>query len=396
MAVTPFELSGDFTMEEFNSRIDEVNNGYFDKDQTLTPEVAELYGDGVSTPNDVFGKLGNAARVRYDSQYTKVTYDLANAVENDLVWIGVDGEPVQFRVASTDYQGAVLLVLETTEAAQNLAYNPSITDFYEGSLVDNQCVQYVFRLGDEVQSSLREVDVMCFDRNNTNSFTLSRSCFLLSMRELGFDVGQGRPADGVPLSASVTEALRTTGDPRWTRTIGSSSSNGSWCYTAGGSTDTQTTPHAFRPAIALSPVGSVTWYTDASSNIYIEQLFLPVAINMLGDVLGGFTQIETGSYVGTGVYGLGNPNKLKLSFVPLFLIISTKTPYATTGKPSVWEYVVGSDYLYNNQEPSSGSNAPQARCNITVIGTTVSWYNTVSSRYQGNEASFVHNWLALG
>lgn len=100
MAVTPFDLSGDFTMEEFNQRIEEVNEGYFDKNQTLTPATAAQYGDANATPDDVFRDIIS----RYGLYVPQTRTINGKALSADIV---LDADDVgAARVVAGTYEGA--------------------------------------------------------------------------------------------------------------------------------------------------------------------------------------------------------------------------------------------------------------------------------------------------
>ncbi len=106
--------------------------------------------------------------------------------------------------------------------------------------------------------------------------------------------------------------------------------------------------------------------------------------------------IQTGTYKGTGKIGSSNPTSLTFDFVPTCIIISGlgSNGYCTSCImfPSLLMYVVC--------ENTSGRYVRAVR-NITVDGTTISWYTTVSSSDGGaytqmNSEVCTYSYIAFG
>lgn len=107
------------------------------------------------------------------------------------------------------------------------------------------------------------------------------------------------------------------------------------------------------------------------------------------------SEIETGSYVGTGTYGSANPNTLTFGFEPKIVLIKPSTNgtlskywmcftngLGTSGGGLVWgseSYTLGYKVSYS------------------FYGNTVQWYTTdVRSTPQANDADTTYGYIAIG
>ncbi len=106
-------------------------------------------------------------------------------------------------------------------------------------------------------------------------------------------------------------------------------------------------------------------------------------------------KIETGSYVGTGTYGVSNPNSLTFEFEPKIVLIKPSTDgtlskywmcftngLGTSGGGLVWgseDYTLGYKVSYS------------------FYGNTVQWYTTdARSTPQANDAATTYGYIAIG
>lgn len=111
--------------------------------------------------------------------------------------------------------------------------------------------------------------------------------------------------------------------------------------------------------------------------------------NPLGQ-LGDKVRIATGSYTGTGTYGVSNPNSLTFEFEPKILLVLSND--ATGG-------MLG---IRGAQKATTGLATYQGRDNITFNQNVVSWYcidggNSSTSPYiQMNQASMSYYYIAIG
>ena len=113
----------------------------------------------------------------------------------------------------------------------------------------------------------------------------------------------------------------------------------------------------------------------------------------------GYSKVQTGSYVGTGTYGISNPTSLTFNFVPEFLMITPVNPKSG----DVHYYVInGMIGIYNN---NSVIRLDRSTSNIinTISGwgtRTLSWYyheqaNDFDAYGQMNSSDTTYYWIAI-
>lgn len=100
----------------------------------------------------------------------------------------------------------------------------------------------------------------------------------------------------------------------------------------------------------------------------------------------GFTKIQTGSYVGTGTYGVDNPNSLTFDFVPKFVIVTPDLAGRSSLEGYIGIFIYGAVFV-----PFSYSGTVTGADNVNLIvsgwGTnTLKWYNGGNDRNQLNES----------
>lgn len=104
----------------------------------------------------------------------------------------------------------------------------------------------------------------------------------------------------------------------------------------------------------------------------------------------GFTKIQTGSYVGTGTYGVDNPNSLTFDFVPKFVIVTPDLVNSGDSQGYIGIFIYGvafAQFFYN------GASTGADNMNLIVSGwgtNTLKWYNgdrLAGYRYQLNNTS---------
>lgn len=106
-------------------------------------------------------------------------------------------------------------------------------------------------------------------------------------------------------------------------------------------------------------------------------------------------KIQTGSYVGTGTYGAGNPCSLTFDFVPKFLYIkSTNSSSAGFFLPHTFTNTF-KDFAYQGFSQKTGIQS--ANCYGKMKGTTLSWYYSSSSEGAGAQFnnSGTYHYIAL-
>lgn len=106
-------------------------------------------------------------------------------------------------------------------------------------------------------------------------------------------------------------------------------------------------------------------------------------------------KIQTGSYVGTGTYGAGNPCSLTFDFVPKFLYIkSTNSSSAGFFLPHTLTNTFKS-FAYQGFIQDTAIQS--SNCYGKMEGTTLSWYNKMSSEGVGGQFnnSGTYHYIAL-
>ena len=150
------------------------------------------------------------------------------------------------------------------------------------------------------------------------------------------------------------------------------------------------------------PAGSTTYVNSTDRNAYPDDATEGnLTYRYLGvpfDNAVKASRIETGTYVGTGLYGAENPNSLSFDFEPRVLIITGHALRAVNGHGTqtvIFQKPLTS-YVYGEDNDYGGT--------ITEWGTTVSWWASYASyshqsygQYnQLNGADYNYNYIAIG
>ena len=109
---------------------------------------------------------------------------------------------------------------------------------------------------------------------------------------------------------------------------------------------------------------------------------------------GSFSQIETGSYVGTGTRGSDNPNSITFKFKPKLVIMGR-------GSSSLYTNMAFVDVLTSTYSNPGYSLMWSVQSGYPIYGkidgTTLSWYNSNGgAAYQLNETSITYHYIAIG
>lgn len=120
-------------------------------------------------------------------------------------------------------------------------------------------------------------------------------------------------------------------------------------------------------------------------------------------VVSSGAKIATGSYVGTGKYGSGNPNSLTFEFAPKLLFITQKQ-----GEGNFW----GADDIGRNPidcsilttsytaglgfSSVSRSDGLSGYAKKTEDGKTITWYHSGNADSQANYAQYTYYYFAIG
>lgn len=120
--------------------------------------------------------------------------------------------------------------------------------------------------------------------------------------------------------------------------------------------------------------------------------------------VGGRAKIQTGSYIGTGTFGEGNPCSITFDFVPKLFWVPTKKYFTSTAKSIIATaryYANNTDLglLYITGTDQCGYQGGQSGyLNTFVLNKkTLKWYtNGGDGSYQYNETNYTYYWIALG
>ena len=117
----------------------------------------------------------------------------------------------------------------------------------------------------------------------------------------------------------------------------------------------------------------------------------------LADLMGwmknnGSVQIATGSYVGTGTYGVNNPCSLTSPFVPKLVSLECVSLASISAQSArAWVNRTAGEttgVINNNKEPE--------RVIITWNGKTVSWWSNTSANHQLNNSTLTYCYVVIG
>lgn len=109
-------------------------------------------------------------------------------------------------------------------------------------------------------------------------------------------------------------------------------------------------------------------------------------------------KIETGSYVGTGAYGVSSPNSITFGFVPKFVMVwidQSSTAVAAVGgifNTTNTDYGNAAHGFLVISNISSNSNYTFSK----VSGNALYWYNSNNAGAQLNTAGVTYHYVAIG
>lgn len=127
-------------------------------------------------------------------------------------------------------------------------------------------------------------------------------------------------------------------------------------------------------------LGPAQYLNSPNANAYHSGVVDGVLYDALGKI-GNKLQIQTGTYVGSGVYGSTNQNILTFEFVPKIVIVLSKTGTALNNKDS---------FIYIGQ-PGSTENQM-----FYLNLKTLSWHNDRSAQKQCNTDGSTYYYVAIG
>ena len=159
--------------------------------------------------------------------------------------------------------------------------------------------------------------------------------------------------------------------------------------------------YGYKQSVKITEAGEWEYLKSTNRNAYPDKgesggydyEYIGVPFNNLPKSL----KIETGSYIGSGLYGYGNPNTLQLSFVPSILIIYGMVAVGNrSGQTSFIVMVEGDTYSYGLTDGSFTGG------NIIKWNTEISWFENPSdsvslyAEAQLNRAGDIYKYVAIG
>lgn len=164
--------------------------------------------------------------------------------------------------------------------------------------------------------------------------------------------------------------------------IGNFSDPNYWVYLPENAVITRESPVGSSTTIFTTKYQPVTGYPAIPAGTTIEYL----------GVLGDKTSIETGSYVGTGTYGSGNPNTLTFRFEPKFVHIQA----GNIGKEDSSGFKFAF-FVLGTKGFSIGPGSANELYNLNAKfdGNTLSWY-LGNAAQQLNTKKANYFFIALG
>lgn len=134
----------------------------------------------------------------------------------------------------------------------------------------------------------------------------------------------------------------------------------------------------------LTKDSTITYLTSTDRNAYTEGTVDSTTIAYLGQI-GNRARIEVGSYVGTGTYGISNPNSLTFGFEPKIILFDNA---------GAWPFI-------NPKQTSTYYLVRETRSYVYVVniswnGKSVSWYSDEHQDYQLNKRGEIYHYIAIG
>lgn len=376
--------------------------------------------DAIKTPAYMGGNLGTALNqlsraVLYNqnqiAKYSEVNINLSNVSVGDevnLPYNGVMVPHIVVQIGNPDAEmydascdGVWLLRKDCVAQGQ---WNSSGVNTLDGSTIMTTMQGYVANYDSAVQAAIQTVKIpYCVGGGNDTVNTLSNGLqckiFPLSAYEAGWlETQSSMSLDG----STLTYFIGTTSqDPkriayfngaplRWLlRTIDPLNSNQIWGPgIQGGYGAVQVTDsYGYRPCFIMPTTFTATYYVDSLGNVQPNQEY--ISAGSYEDILGNtipVPKIETGSYVGTGTYGVDNPNTLTFGFAPKFVIVYTNG--VSTGNQVI---------LFNPAITAIGFNQNSGwGLSLSWNENSVSWYHEEYASQQFNASETTYYYYAIG
>ncbi len=129
---------------------------------------------------------------------------------------------------------------------------------------------------------------------------------------------------------------------------------------------------------------------DAYPKGYIEN-YKYTYMGVPGDNILSSMKTQTGSYVGTGTYGIDNPNALTFEFKPKFVVVKLSGAMSVYGSGNSFFWIAGDNGAFSLNELNSEYGTM-----IGIEGNTLTWYSTKAAEYQANYSGYTYRYFAIG
>ena len=389
----------------------------------LQDATALAYGlTAAAVPDDVLNVLSKALMTKKVPYLTKHTVTLADAAQNDVVYIKEGGAMVPYIVVyhgnpdtaiyDASCTGTWLMRKELWYLIGSSIKTRNFVGSEEETLLNGTFLE---SLPAAVQAKVKEVKIP-YTVSDTSAGTTTKhlganghalKVFLPAYNEIYNSTSSydGAYLDGFDTAARVAK-YGTTAYPYATRTAVYSSNadgNGTHRYIVDSDGAMEITPSYsgsdvyLRPMMILDDTLELTWYTDGVGNVFENQDYRFMIAYPNGDQASAapIAQIEIGQYRGTGTYGSSYPNALAFPFAPKIVIIRSDS-----GRYNM-VLTCNSDKAMGDNLGTWGSN------NVTWAdgGKSVSWYVSsgggvlgsvaIDAAMQCNAANDTYTYIAI-
>lgn len=151
-----------------------------------------------------------------------------------------------------------------------------------------------------------------------------------------------------------------------------------------------TAPQGKNGADGKTPVKGTDYWTEADK----EEILAALA----GSGGSGGSNVASGSYDGTGTYGVNNANSLTFPFVPkLVLIVAHHNRTYEIDERDDWEYLASETFLHSIFMVIATdllTTEYKGSMKKSADGKTIYWYSS-SASMQRNESRDTYYWIAI-
>ena len=349
-----------------------------------------------AVPDDALRKLSSAALIRRTLLTVKKGGLVSSFAEGSTIYLPEGGTMRPYVFSKHNYESGLngngrTLIRRKYTLATPIAWGTAGNNAYANNTLDtylNTTHKSLFPA--ELQAAMGQTSFRYTPGGGAWTVgTLSRSMFVLSGTEYGLALAGSMNVEGSALPNAATLRLATdeAGGTRhhYTRSPVLNTANAFTITTAGALQGQAAQATAYiLPAFTLPANYVVEWYEDAFGNISAEPQYATAAETVLGEKVGGFTNIQRIEYVGTGTTGAANPNRLQFSFVPQLIFVRQLSGAGFAETPLI-------------QGTTDTVVSGSTRLSVTWGGTTVSWFVTgLNSNAQLNVAGAKYIAVALG